>query len=122
MGWSALGRAEQCGTAKGDNSRPPPHRAAMFRFYDVGGAGAIRIEDLRELLRMLLGDSLSAVALEEIAAQTLAAADVDGDGVISRADFAACMGAFPWHTIDVPVRSNARQLYFSTLASTKLQQ
>lgn len=85
----------------------------MFRFYDVGGAGAIRIEDLRVFLRMLLGDSVSPAALEEIARQTLAAGDVDGDGTISRSDFNACMGAFPWHTIDVPVRSNARHLYFT---------
>ena len=69
------------------------------------------MKDILELLRMLVGASISSAAMEEICSQTgVAFSNTDGDGVISHADFVRCMASFPWHTFYVPVCSNARYL------------
>lgn len=83
---------------------------ALFRVYDVDGDGAISGEDIRVMLLMATGKALSEAAVREVVAQTLAAGDRDGDGVIGLADWRAM--PYAWDTFSVPVRRAERESYF----------
>jgi len=98
-----------------DDAASPPvptPPSVIFRIFDVDGDGAISEADLRAVLKLLVGDTLSADAVDEIVLQTLRDADREGTGVISREDFAVFGDAYAWETFIVPVRRAARDQYF----------
>jgi Ca2+-binding EF-hand superfamily protein len=91
---------------------PPTPDSVLFRVFDVDGDGLISEADLRAVLQLLTGTTLSAAAVDEIVLQTIRDADADQDGVISRADFALFSDLFAWESFTVPVRRAARDQYF----------
>ena len=91
--------------------------------YDVDGDGFITEPDIRTMLQLLTGKSLSAAATDEIVRQTLAHSDKDGDGRISAEDFAACgRESYPWESFTVPVRRAARDNYFLSQSESAFKQ
>ena len=83
---------------------------ALFRIYDVDGDGVISSADIRVMLLMATGSALSEAAVKEVVAQTLQAADKDGDGVIGLEDWRAM--PYSWDAFTVPVRRAERDTYF----------
>jgi serine/threonine-protein phosphatase 2B regulatory subunit len=55
--------------------------------YDIDGDGVISEGDLRKLLEMLVGKTMSPSTIDAVIAVTLAEADKDRDGRISYEDF-----------------------------------
>lgn len=62
-----------------------------FRVYDVDDDGYISADDLREILRMLVGDNIPEDTLNNVIDKVLHDADTDGDGRISRDDFSGAL-------------------------------
>lgn len=58
-----------------------------FRMYDIDADGFVSEADLEALLRMLVGDYIPAETLRTVVKRIVADADLDGDGLISRAEF-----------------------------------
>ena len=54
-----------------------------FQIYDIKGDGFISNGNLFNCLKMLVGDNLTDVQIQQISDQTLIAADKDMDGKIS---------------------------------------
>jgi len=71
--------------------RLPPN-AVVFRLYDIDGDGVISEGDLRKLLGMLVGKTMSPSTIDAVIAVTLAEADKDRDGRISYEDFEQVCG------------------------------
>ena len=60
-----------------------------FQIYDMNGDGFISNGDLFNSLKMLVGDNLTDVQIQQISDKTLIAADKDMDGKISYEEFCA---------------------------------
>ncbi len=83
--------------------------------FDCDGDGFITSSDLHHILKMMTGASLSPAAAETLIQRTVQQTDMDGDGVISVADFKQSMALYPWHTFTVPVKKASREEYFLRL-------
>ena len=62
------------------------HKVA-FQIYDINGDGFISNGDLFNSLRMLVGDNLTDIQIQQLADRTIIAADKDLDGKISYEEF-----------------------------------
>lgn len=62
------------------------HKIA-FKIYDINGDGYISNADLFNSLKMLVGENLNDVQVQQLADRTLLAADTDKDGRISYEEF-----------------------------------
>ena len=60
-----------------------------FQIYDMNGDGFISNGDLFNCLKMLVGDNLTDVQIQQISDKTLIAADKDMDGKITYEEFCA---------------------------------
>ena len=60
-----------------------------FQIYDMNGDGFISNGDLFNCLKMLVGDNLTDVQIQQLSDKTLIAADKDMDGKISYEEFCA---------------------------------
>lgn len=58
-----------------------------FKVYDIDGDGFISNRELFEVLKMMVGNNLSDVQLQQIVDKTILEADEDGDGKISFHEF-----------------------------------
>ncbi len=58
-----------------------------FQIYDLNGDGFISNGDLFKCLKMLVGDNLTDIQIQQLADKTLIAADKDMDGKISYDEF-----------------------------------
>ena len=59
-----------------------------FRVYDFDNDGMISNGDLFLTLKMMVGDNLSEIQLQQLVDRTIVQADQDGDGMISYPEFA----------------------------------
>ena len=59
-----------------------------FKVYDIDGDGFISNGELFTVLKMMVGNNLSDVQLQQIVDKTILEADEDGDGKISFEEFA----------------------------------
>lgn len=59
-----------------------------FKVYDIDGDGFISNGELFTVLKMMVGNNLSDVQLQQIVDKTILEADDDGDGKISFEEFA----------------------------------
>ena len=59
----------------------------VFAMFDVDGDGVISALDLRRILDMMVGKSLSPETAAAVVSRTLEEADADNDGRISFEDF-----------------------------------
>eukprot|EP00741_Cyanophora_paradoxa_P009467 tig00000144_g9171.t1 len=64
-----------------------------FQLYDVDQDGSISEQDVFHVLRLMTGKFLSDEQLRAIAKQTVERADSDGDGVLSKEEFAKSLAA-----------------------------
>jgi hypothetical protein len=94
--------------------------AALFRVFDMDADGFISGADLRAILGMMVGTSLSAASVDAIVAKTIAQCDLDGDGRISLADFSITMDRYPWDAFTVPVKKTSRLEYFNNSYSEEV--
>ncbi len=62
------------------------HKVA-FQIYDINGDGFISNGDLFNSLRMLVGENLTDIQIQQLADRTIIAADKDLDGKISYEEF-----------------------------------
>ena len=62
------------------------HKVA-FQIYDLNGDGFISNGDLFNSLRMLVGDNLTDIQIQQLADRTIIAADKDLDGKVSYDEF-----------------------------------
>jgi serine/threonine-protein phosphatase 2B regulatory subunit len=62
------------------------HKVA-FQIYDLNGDGYISNGDLYNSLKMLVGDNLTDIQVQQLADRTMIAADKDMDGKISYEEF-----------------------------------
>jgi serine/threonine-protein phosphatase 2B regulatory subunit len=62
------------------------HKVA-FQIYDLNGDGYISNGDLYNSLKMLVGDNLTDIQVQQLADRTIIAADKDMDGKISYEEF-----------------------------------
>lgn len=60
-----------------------------FQIYDMDGDGFIGNGELYTVLKMMVGDNLSAEQLQQVVDKTIIEADKDGDGMISFEEFQA---------------------------------
>jgi Ca2+-binding EF-hand superfamily protein len=95
---------------------PPILLADLFRVFDCDADGFITGDDLRKMLQMMAGKSLSPSGVDAVIERTLLETDMDRDGRISLADFRASMDTYPWDTFTVPVKKTSREEYFLQLA------
>lgn len=58
-----------------------------FRVYDFDGDGFISNGDLYLTLKMMVGDNLTEVQLQQLVDRTIAQSDEDGDGMLSFEEF-----------------------------------
>ena len=58
-----------------------------FQIYDMNGDGFISNGDLFKCLKMLVGENLTDIQIQQLADKTLIAADKDMDGKISYEEF-----------------------------------
>ena len=58
-----------------------------FQIYDLNGDGYISNGDLFNSLRMLVGDNLTEIQVQQLSDRTIIAADKDCDGKISYEEF-----------------------------------
>jgi serine/threonine-protein phosphatase 2B regulatory subunit len=58
-----------------------------FQIYDMDGDGYISNGELFQVLKMMVGDNLNEVQLQQIVDKTILEADVDRDGKISYDEF-----------------------------------
>jgi len=58
-----------------------------FKVYDIDGDGFISNGELFTVLKMMVGNNLSDVQLQQIVDKTILEADEDGDGKISFEEF-----------------------------------
>ena len=58
-----------------------------FQFYDMNGDGYLSNGDLFNCLKMLVGDNLTDIQIQQLSDRTLIAADKDLDGKISYEEF-----------------------------------
>lgn len=58
-----------------------------FKLYDVDGDGRVSNRDLFETLKIMVGDNLTAVQIQQIVDKTFIEADLDRDGFITFNDF-----------------------------------
>ncbi len=58
-----------------------------FQIYDMDGDGYISNGELFQVLKMMVGDNLNEVQLQQIVDKTILEADVDRDGKISYEEF-----------------------------------
>lgn len=65
------------------------HCAALFRVFDTDNDGFITESDLKNILLMMTGKSLSQSGVDAIVLRTIQQTDQDRDGKISRDDFEA---------------------------------
>lgn len=76
----------------GANADPALKRGFLFRVYDIDGDGFVSKEDLKAVMRMLLGEeSVSEAQLGKLVESVVEHADTDGDGRISREEFAGAV-------------------------------
>ncbi len=59
----------------------------LFRVYDIKGRGFISNGDLFHILKVMVGDNLEDVALQQLVDRTIARGDHDLDGVLSFEEF-----------------------------------
>ncbi|EFC47888.1 calcineurin regulatory subunit B [Naegleria gruberi] len=71
--------------AQGDKQRKLEF---AFKVYDIDGDGYISNGELFTVLKMMVGNNLSDVQLQQIVDKTILEADEDGDGKISFEEFA----------------------------------
>eukprot|EP00762_Andalucia_godoyi_P001888 ANDGO_06023.mRNA.1 Calcineurin subunit B len=71
-------------SAKGDKESK---LAFAFKIYDLDGDGFITNFELFTVLKMMVGNNLSDVQLQQIVDKTIAEADLDKDGRISMQEF-----------------------------------
>ena len=86
---------------------------ALFKVFDIDNDSFISDSDLRGILLMMTGASLSPASVDAIIMKTIAQCDADGDGRISSSDFLISMNEYPWDSFTVPVKKTSRQEYFS---------
>lgn len=60
-----------------------------FQIYDMDGDGFISNGELFQVLKMMVGDNLNEVQLQQIVDKTILEADIDRDGKISYSEFRA---------------------------------
>lgn len=72
-----------------------------FRLYDVKADGYISADELSSILKLLVGDHIPESQLDTIAAQTILAADTDGDARLSPEEFEAAMRHLPNFSADL---------------------
>jgi serine/threonine-protein phosphatase 2B regulatory subunit len=58
-----------------------------FQIYDMDGDGYISNGELFQVLKMMVGDNLNEVQLQQIVDKTILEADIDRDGKISYEEF-----------------------------------
>lgn len=58
-----------------------------FQIYDMDGDGYISNGELFQVLKMMVGDNLNEVQLQQIVDKTILEADIDRDGKISYDEF-----------------------------------
>jgi serine/threonine-protein phosphatase 2B regulatory subunit len=75
----------------GPNGTPDAKVDFAFRIYDVDGDGFVSEDDLEAVLRMMVGDNIADDALHRVVRKVFDAADADGDGLISRAEFSSAV-------------------------------
>ena len=62
-------------------------KIVAFKVYDIDGDGFISNGELFTVLKMMVGNNLSDVQLQQIVDKTILEADEDGDGKISFEEF-----------------------------------
>ncbi len=76
----------------GRNADPDLKRMFLFRVYDIDDDGFVSKQDLRTVMRMLLGDEyVSETQLEALVESVIKSADTDNDGRISKDEFAGAV-------------------------------
>ncbi|XP_065175096.1 calcineurin subunit B type 1-like [Sycon ciliatum] len=76
-------------SSKGDNESKLKF---AFRIYDIDKDGYISNGELFQVLKMMVGNNLKDVQLQQIVDKTIMYADKDGDGRISFEEFIAIVG------------------------------
>ncbi len=71
-----------------EDFRKPTFFVVAFKVYDIDGDGFISNGELFTVLKMMVGNNLSEVQLQQIVDKTILEADEDKDGKISFAEFA----------------------------------
>eukprot|EP01114_Cavostelium_apophysatum_P005659 TRINITY_DN16840_c0_g1_i1.p1 TRINITY_DN16840_c0_g1~~TRINITY_DN16840_c0_g1_i1.p1 ORF type:complete len:181 (-),score=44.26 TRINITY_DN16840_c0_g1_i1:36-578(-) len=64
----------------------------MFQIYDVDGDGFIANKELFQVLKMMVGQNLNEVQLQQLVDKTMLEADLDKDGRISFDEFVKMIG------------------------------
>ena len=78
--------------------------AFMFRMWDADGDGYISAGDMVATLKSMVGRMLPETTLAELAKRTMEAADLDGDGKLTRHEFDLSMAnSALGHTLTVPM-------------------
>ena len=73
-----------CSTDEEDNAAKS---AFAFSIYDVNGDGYISNADLFQILKIMVGDNLNDIQLQQLVDRTIFAADKDKDGKLSEEEF-----------------------------------
>lgn len=73
----------------------------MFKVYDVDNDNLISLDDLKKILKMMVGTYVDEVRVHKIAERTLREADKNGNGLV---DFEEFCQAFPKKDIDESLR------------------
>lgn len=82
-----------------------PKLAFLFRVWDVDGDGYVSQGDMEATLKSMAGSKLPPAAIGEVVRRTLAAADMDGDGKLTRHEFEVAMGGSTiGSTLAIPMR------------------
>ena len=66
--------------------------SVAFQVYDMDGDGFISNGELFQVLKMMVGNNLTDVQLQQIVDKSILEADKDGDGKISFEEFCAVIG------------------------------
>eukprot|EP01130_Rhizamoeba_saxonica_P013091 TRINITY_DN5550_c0_g1_i1.p1 TRINITY_DN5550_c0_g1~~TRINITY_DN5550_c0_g1_i1.p1 ORF type:complete len:177 (-),score=42.60 TRINITY_DN5550_c0_g1_i1:57-587(-) len=67
-----------------------------FRIYDESGDGLISPDELYNVLKMMVGNNLTEMQLQQIVSKTMQEADSDGKGYINEEEFANTLGNIEW--------------------------
>ncbi|KAL0208620.1 hypothetical protein P9112_011207 [Eukaryota sp. TZLM1-RC] len=64
---------------------------AAFKIYDVDGDGLISPADLTQIVKLLVGETLSETQIEQVVTKTISESDFDSDGLLNFEEFAKTM-------------------------------